>query len=100
MRDVMKSIDTIRQEADKRMRAQQSRQSGQQCGPVELKKEVSFKAQRARRRGRRAGVAVRTRCRPSSMLHTFSMAAGHNVRLSCLRPILPASPSELPAFAR
>ncbi|KAJ8351068.1 hypothetical protein AAFF_G00156370 [Aldrovandia affinis] len=45
MRDVMKSIDTIRQEADKRMRAQQSRQSGQQCGPVELKKEVSFKAQ-------------------------------------------------------
>ncbi|KAJ8343124.1 hypothetical protein AAFF_G00254360, partial [Aldrovandia affinis] len=31
--------------ADKRMRAQQSRQSGQQCGPVELKKEVSFKAQ-------------------------------------------------------
>ncbi|KAJ8344608.1 hypothetical protein AAFF_G00222140 [Aldrovandia affinis] len=47
MRDVMKSIDTIRQEADKRMRAQQSRQSGQQCGPVELKKEVSFKAQAA-----------------------------------------------------
>ncbi|KAJ8361925.1 hypothetical protein AAFF_G00410710 [Aldrovandia affinis] len=47
MRDVMKSIDTIRQEADKRLRAQQSRQSGQQCGPVELKKEVSFKAQAA-----------------------------------------------------
>ncbi|KAJ8355108.1 hypothetical protein AAFF_G00098030 [Aldrovandia affinis] len=51
-------------------------------------------------KGKTAGVAVRTRCRPSSMLHTFSMAAGHNVRLSCLRPILPASPSELPAFAR
>ncbi|KAJ8361758.1 hypothetical protein AAFF_G00427820 [Aldrovandia affinis] len=34
-------------EANKRLKAQHSRQSGQQCGPVELKKEVSFKAQAA-----------------------------------------------------
>ncbi|KAJ8410268.1 hypothetical protein AAFF_G00202490 [Aldrovandia affinis] len=42
MRDVLKSIDTIRQEADKRMRAQQSRQSGQQCGPVEFEERGFF----------------------------------------------------------
>ncbi|KAJ8405341.1 hypothetical protein AAFF_G00323320 [Aldrovandia affinis] len=45
---VLKSLDSVRQEADKRLRAQQSGQSGQQCGPVELqKKEDSFKAQAA-----------------------------------------------------
>ncbi|KAJ8355133.1 hypothetical protein AAFF_G00091430 [Aldrovandia affinis] len=73
MRDVMKSIDTIRQEADKRMRAQQSRQSGQQCGPVELKKEVSFKAQGrtappgGRRRPEQTTVALKQQPSPPSI---------------------------------
>ena len=58
---------------------------------------------RARRRGRRAGAAVKfrklTEGRSSSKLCTISMTAGPRVRPSCLRPILPASTSHLPAFA-
>ncbi|KAJ8361927.1 hypothetical protein AAFF_G00410730 [Aldrovandia affinis] len=46
MRDVMKSIDTIRQEADKRMRATVTAVRAT-VWAVELKKEVSFKAQAA-----------------------------------------------------
>lgn len=61
------------------------------------------RTRRARRRGKRAGAAVKlrrlNRCRSPVMLLTTSMAAGPRVRLSCLRPILPASTSQLPAFA-
>ncbi|KAJ8367389.1 hypothetical protein AAFF_G00320160 [Aldrovandia affinis] len=59
---------------------------------------------RARRRSRRAGVSVRlkrqTRDRLRSALHTLPTEAGCSVRLSCLRPVLPASSTHLPAFAR
>ena len=55
------------------------------------------KARRTRRRGKRAGVAVRIRKKlraPSNSMDTI-----HVLRLSCLRLLLPASPAELPAFA-
>ncbi|KAJ8347507.1 hypothetical protein AAFF_G00191560 [Aldrovandia affinis] len=43
LRNALKFLDSIGQKSDKRLRAQQS---GEQCGPVELKKEEdSFKAQ-------------------------------------------------------
>ncbi|XP_056275411.1 uncharacterized protein LOC130196993 [Pseudoliparis swirei] len=58
---------------------------------------------KSRRRSRRAGSAVRlreqSRGRSLSSLHAISNAAGPCRRLSCLRPVLPASTSHLPAFA-
>ncbi|KAJ8346648.1 hypothetical protein SKAU_G00280490 [Synaphobranchus kaupii] len=56
----------------------------------------------ARRRSRRAGSAVKlrklSRDRSLSGLQSIATAADPCRRLSCLRPVLPASPTQLPAF--
>ncbi|KAJ8385805.1 hypothetical protein AAFF_G00182490 [Aldrovandia affinis] len=61
------------------------------------------RTRRARRRGRRAGATVKfrklIRDRTLALSLSTCTATVSGIRLSCLRPILPASPSQLPAFA-